>query len=116
LKQYADAVAAFVNDLKKGGTFKHTLILTFSEFGRRVKQNAANGTVHGAASNVFVIAKQLKTPGFYNPLSSLSDLDASGDLKFTVDFRSVYSSILKDWLGVEDSSILKGDFPGLRLI
>lgn len=116
LKSYADSVAAFVKDLKKADTFKDTMILTFSEFGRRVKQNAANGTDHGAANNVFVIGKTLKTPGFYNALASLSNLDSAGDIKFTVDFRSVYSSILKDWLQADDPSIITGSFNPLQLV
>lgn len=94
LKQYADSVSAFVKDLKQNGTFEDTLILTFSEFGRRIKQNAANGTDHGAANNVFVIGENLKNAGFYNDLASLSDLDGNGDLKYEIDFRSVYATIL----------------------
>ena len=116
LKAYADSMATFVKDLKKGGTFDDTLILTFSEFGRRVKQNAANGTDHGTASNVFVIGKTLKTPGFYNELASLSDLDDTGDIKFTVDFRAVYSSILKNWLQADDPAIIDGNFQALNFI
>jgi len=116
LKNYAESVAAFVKDLKRGGTFEDTLILTFSEFGRRLKQNAANGTDHGAASNVFVIGKHLKRPGFYNELTSLSDLDSSGDLKYSVDFRSVYTSILNNWFQVNDPTIVPGNHQPITLI
>ena len=115
LEIYADSMAAFVKDLKKGGTFKDTLILTFSEFGRRVHQNAANGTDHGAANNLFVIGSKLKKPGFYNELASLSDLDDSGDLKYTVDFRSIYSGILRDWFFINDARIIPGDHVGMKL-
>ena len=106
LSQYAESVSAFVKDLKRSETFEDTLILTFSEFGRRVKQNAANGTDHGAANNVFVIGKSLKKAGFYNNLSSLADLDNNGDIKYTVDFRSVYATILSKWMNVTSEGII----------
>jgi uncharacterized protein (DUF1501 family) len=113
LSQYAESISAFVKDLKQNGTFKDTLILTFSEFGRRVKQNAANGTDHGAANNVFVIGKNLKQAGFYNNLASLKDLDSNGDLKYEIDFRSVYATILKNWMGVSTEGILN---PKLKVL
>lgn len=116
LKIYADGIETFVNDLKQQGSFNDTLILTFSEFGRRVKQNAANGTDHGTASNLFIIGNQLKTPGFYNELASLSNLDDNGDLKYTVDFRSIYATILNKWLSVDDLTVLSKDFPRLDFI
>lgn len=116
LSIYAESMAAFVNDLKKQKVFDDTLILTFSEFGRRVKQNAANGTDHGSASNLFLIGNKLKRPGFYNELASLSDLDANGDLKYTVDFRSIYATILQNWLEVDDQKILKAKFQALPII
>lgn len=106
LSRYAESVSAFVKDLKRQGTFEDTLILTFSEFGRRVKQNAANGTDHGSANNVFVIGKNLKRSGFYNDLASLSDLDANGDIKYNIDFRSVYATILSQWMGVSTKGII----------
>ncbi|WP_225035398.1 DUF1501 domain-containing protein [Winogradskyella sp. SM1960] len=106
LTHYSESVSAFVQDLKQNDTFKDTLILTFSEFGRRVKQNAANGTDHGSANNVFVIGKNLKTAGFYNKLASLSDLDANGDLKYSIDFRSVYATILSQWMEVSAEGII----------
>ena len=116
LKIYAEAIHAFVQDLKHQGTFDETLIVTFSEFGRRVKQNAANGTDHGAASNLFIIGNRLKMPGFYNGLASLSDLDDNGDLKFTVDFRSIYATVLDKWLNVDDQAILSTSFSKLKFI
>ena len=116
LSQYAESVSAFVKDLKRNDTFENTLILTFSEFGRRVKQNAANGTDHGAASNVFVIGKNLKKAGFYNDLASLSDLDANGDLRYSVDFRSIYATILSQWMGVSSKGIIPSQHKNLDFI
>ena len=106
LSIYSESLSAFIKDLKRNGTFEDTLILTFSEFGRRVKQNAANGTDHGSANNVFVVGKNLKTAGIYNNLSSLSDLDDNGDLKFTIDFRQVYATIIENWLGTTTDGII----------
>lgn len=106
LDVYANAMEVFVNDLDDQGKLADTLILTFSEFGRRVAQNAANGTDHGAANNVFVIGKNLKTPGFYNEAPDLTNLDTNKDLLYTVDFRSVYATILRKWLQVDNEDIL----------
>ncbi|WP_430467250.1 DUF1501 domain-containing protein [Winogradskyella ouciana] len=116
LKQYAESVSAFVKDLKQNGTFNDTLILTFSEFGRRVKQNAANGTDHGAANNVFIIGKNLKKAGFYNSLASLSDLDTNGDLKYEIDFRSVYATVLSKWMNVSTEGIINSKQKTLNFI
>jgi len=109
LRQYADAVNAFVNDLKKAGELKRVKVLTFSEFGRRVKQNASGGTDHGTANNVFVLngAKA----GVSNEGPNLTDLD-DGDLKFSVDFRAIYASLLDDWLGTSSEAVLGRKFAG----
>ncbi len=116
LSQYANSVSAFVKDLKRNETFEDTLILTFSEFGRRVKQNAANGTDHGSANNVFIIGKKLKKAGFYNDLASLSDLDDNGDLKYEIDFRTIYATVLSQWLKADDTAILNKSFDKLNFI
>ena len=116
LQTYSESMQVFVKDLEQNDTFKDTLILTFSEFGRRVKQNAAGGTDHGAANNVFIIGKHLKTPGFYNEAPNLLQLDGNGDLKYTVDFRSIYATILDKWMEVNDKSILNKSFSQLDFI
>ena len=100
-----DAVSAFVKDLKSNTRFEDVTIMTFSEFGRRVAQNASGGTDHGTANNMFFISGGLKQKGLLNPLSDLSDLD-EGDLKFTVDFKSVYATLLHNWLAADDEKIL----------
>lgn len=116
LKQYGDGVEAFVNDLKDNGTFKDTLILTFSEFGRRVKQNASVGTDHGTANNVFIIGENLKQKGFYNGMANLNNLDDNGDLKFEIDFRTIYATVLDKWLEVDDKKVLNKSFSQLDFI
>lgn len=116
LNIYSSAVETFVNDLKKNDTFKDTLILTFSEFGRRVKQNAAGGTDHGTANNVFLIGEHLKSKGFYNQSPNLSNLDANGDLKYTIDFRTIFATILDKWLMANDQLILNRRFDKLDFI
>ncbi len=116
LRVYSESVGALVKDLKKNDRFKDTLILTFSEFGRRVKQNGSRGTDHGAANNVVVIGGSLKKAGIYNELPNLSDLDDNGDIKYTIDFRSVYATILNSWLEVDDQKILNTGFGKLEFI
>jgi uncharacterized protein (DUF1501 family) len=114
LKQYSDAVAAFAADLKRHGLWKDTLVLTFSEFGRRVAQNASSGTDHGTANNLWLLGGSLKHQGVYNPAPDLSNLD-EGDLRHTIDFRQVYAGVLKGWLGVQPDSVLEEGFKELEI-
>lgn len=116
LKLYAESIEVFVNDLQKNNTFDDVLILTFSEFGRRVKQNESRGTDHGTANNVFIIGKNLKKQGLYNDLPNLENLDKGGNLKYKVDFREIYATILDKWLQVEDAAILNKSFSKLKFI
>ena len=84
-------------------------MMTFSEFGRRVAQNGSNGTDHGTAEPMFVIGSRVM-PGLHGAYPSLDDLDDNGDLKFWVDFRSVYAAILRDHLGVDPTVVLAGAY------
>lgn len=104
--QLNDAVKAFVADMKANGRFNDVLLFTFSEFGRRVSQNASGGTDHGTANSMFMVSGGLKQKGLINELPDLSDLN-EGDLKHTVDFKNVYATILKKWLNADDELILK---------
>ena len=115
LRNYADSVNVFVNDLKQNNRFNDVAIMTFSEFGRRVKQNASGGTDHGTANNVFLIGENLKRPKVLNEAPTLTDLD-EGDLKFSVDFRQIYASLLQDWLKINDKTILGKNFESLSLL
>lgn len=100
-----DAVTAFVKDLKLNNRFNDVMLFTFSEFGRRVQQNASGGTDHGTANSMFLISGGLNKKGLLNAIPSLSDLD-QGDLKFNVDFKDVYATMLHKWLGANDEKIL----------
>ncbi|UQA77626.1 DUF1501 domain-containing protein [Sphingobacterium siyangense] len=100
-----DAVEAFVDDLKKNGLFQHVMLMTFSEFGRRVAQNASNGTDHGTANQLFFLSGGLKKQGLLNALPDLTQLN-EGDLQYTEDFRKVYATLLKKWLDADSAKIL----------
>src|SRR5665213_1065334 len=100
-----DAINVFVKDLKDNNRFQDVLLLTFSEFGRRVAQNASGGTDHGTANNMFFIGGGLKQKGLINAMPDLSDLN-EGDLKYTVDFKNVYATVLNKWLGADEKAIL----------
>ena len=103
--QLNEAITAFVKDLKHNKRFEDVTIMTFSEFGRRVAQNASGGTDHGTANNMFFIGGGLKQKGLLNEMTDLTDLN-EGDLKHTVDFKSVYATMLHNWLGADDQKIL----------
>lgn len=115
LKQYAEGINAFLKDLKENNKLDDTLVMTFSEFGRRVEQNASNGTDHGTANNMFLFGGKLKRQGIFNPAPRLSDLDG-GDLKYQVDFRQVYATVLDKWLDVNNGDILNRKFNPLDFI
>lgn len=115
LTMYGDAVRALVKDLKSTGHFERTLIMTFSEFGRRVAENASGGTDHGTANNLFLVGGNLKTRGFYNQTPDLNKLD-QGDLVYEIDFRQIYSTLLNNWLGTDSGTIMGRTFDTLPLI
>jgi uncharacterized protein (DUF1501 family) len=106
LQELSSSIGQFFNQLQPSGHDKRVLVMTFSEFGRRVQENGSRGTDHGAASCLFVAGPAVKG-GPVGKHPSLSDLD-SGDLKFQVDFRSVYATLLDKWLGC-DSKVVLGD-------
>jgi uncharacterized protein (DUF1501 family) len=112
--EFNDAVSAFVADLKQQGNFERILLMTFSEFGRRVQENANGGTDHGAAAPMFVLGGGTK-PGFFGKYPSLTDLD-HGDLKFNTDFRSVYGTVLDRWLKAPSQVVLGRKFPALAIV
>ncbi|MDX1904483.1 MAG: DUF1501 domain-containing protein [Thermonemataceae bacterium] len=115
LSVYSEAIYSFVTDLKAKQNLDNTLILTFSEFGRRVEENASGGTDHGTANNLFIIGNSLKKTGFYNNQANLSDLDG-GDIKYSIDFRNIYATLLKKHLTLDDAKILNRRFEYLDFI
>ena len=109
------AIKAFTSDLKLNNRFEDVLIMTFSEFGRRVAQNASNGTDHGTANNMFFISGGLKQKGLLNAMPNLADLN-DGDLKHTVDFKEVYATVLNHWLGANDNLILGKNYKKMDFV
>src|SRR5437868_4857688 len=109
-----DAITAFAADLKQQGNFDRVLLITFSEFGRRVAENANRGTDHGAAAPMFLIGGGVK-PGLFGKHPSLTDLD-NGDLKFSTDFRSVYGTVLDKWLRAPSQLVLGKRFATLPIV
>jgi len=105
-----------MKDLKSQGNDKKVVVMTFSEFGRRVSENASGGTDHGTAAPMFVFGAPVKG-GVYGGHPSLRPLDLDqGDLKFHTDFRSVYATILSDWLKADSTKILGASFKTMPLI
>jgi uncharacterized protein (DUF1501 family) len=108
----ADAVRGFIEDMDRLGRGDQVAVMIFTEFGRRVEENGSLGTDHGTATPMFLVGKGVKG-GFYGTHPSLTDLD-SGNLKKTTDFRRVYATAIKEWLGYADAkAILKGEFQTL---
>ena len=108
LKELSEGVYSFVQDLQQHNEFKNTMIMVFSEFGRRVEQNASNGTDHGTANNLFLISGDLKHAGIYNDAADLQHLD-QGDLRYKIDFRDIYATLLQGWLTADPARVLKGN-------
>jgi uncharacterized protein (DUF1501 family) len=114
LGELSDALKAFYDDLAEHGNDKRTLTMTFSEFGRRVAENASRGTDHGEASPMFLVGGGIKG-GVYGEHPSLDDLD-NGDVRFTVDFRTVYATVIERWLGRPSDTIVLGQFGTLPFL
>jgi len=111
LKEMGDAVAAFLSDLKAQGNLGRVSVMTFSEFGRRVKENASGGTDHGAAAPMFLAGGGIQS-GLLGQMPSLAPQDLfDGDVKYNTDFRSVYATVLEKHLGVKSAGILRSQFP-----
>jgi len=116
LMGYLDsAVTAFYKDLAAHNMSDKVLIATWSEFGRRPRENASGGTDHGAAAPVLLIGDPVHG-GLYGSEPSLESLDDTGNLKFSVDFRSVYQEILSGHLGADSAAILGASFDGLPFL
>jgi uncharacterized protein (DUF1501 family) len=119
-----DGLIAFYNDLRSQGLLDDTLVLSFSEFGRRISENGSQGTDHGSASAMFALGGKVNG-GLYGTAASLNTdasnptlENAAGDIRFETDFRSVYAQVIDGWLGVNSAQLLNGNFrrPGLTFV
>ncbi|GIV35100.1 MAG: hypothetical protein KatS3mg031_2635 [Chitinophagales bacterium] len=118
LTTFAGAVRSLFDDLEAGGMDRRVLLMTFSEFGRRVNDNGSLGTDHGTAAPLMVFGSVLNGNGFLGDDVNLVDLDNNGNLKHTVDFRQVYTTILQDWMCVDEltaDTLLGGAYSRLAL-
>jgi uncharacterized protein (DUF1501 family) len=113
---YSDGLLAFYTDLRNQGLLNDTLVLQFSEFGRRISENGSQGTDHGAAGTMMAIGGMVRG-GIYGTAASLDPNPANptlenngGDIKYETDFRAVYARVLDGWLGADSVSILGGNF------
>ena len=114
LAEFSRSLKAFLVDMKKAGLSDRIMVMGFSEFGRRVKENASVGTDHGTSGPVFIAGENVNA-GVLSKYPSLEDLE-DGDLKSTIDFRSIYSSLLTDWLNIDATVPLGGEFKSLKVV
>jgi hypothetical protein len=105
LHQLSRAVRHFHEDLSNGGDSERVLSMTFSEFGRRIDQNASGGTDHGAAAPLFLFGDGLNGNGALGALPDLQEVDENGNLRFDVDFRQVYATLLEQWLCIDGNLV-----------
>lgn len=114
LKGYAEAVKTFQREMEAIGKADKVIVVTFSEFGRRVEENASAGTDHGSAGPMFVIGSRVKG-GVFGPNPNLTNLE-NGDIAFTQDFRGVYATALDQWMGGDSGIVLGQKFDHLDLL
>jgi len=115
LRQVNDSVSALVASLKKHNEWDSSLIFVFSEFGRRIAQNGSNGTDHGHGNVNFVLGGNLKQAGQVNQLPDLLNTP-TGDIKMQVDFRSIYATLLENWLGYDSDLVLGKRFDTMGFV
>jgi uncharacterized protein (DUF1501 family) len=116
LGQLDGAVSGFFQAIQQAPTAAGVVLATYSEFGRRVSENASGGTDHGSAAPLFVAGQRVNGGRFYGDEPSLTDLDSSGNLKPTTDFRSVYATLLEQVLGTDSRAVLGASFPSIALL
>ncbi len=114
LRELGDALRAFMNDLESSQLAQHVLVLVFSEFGRRLRENASEGTDHGTAGPVFLIGPAVQA-GLHGPYPNLTDLNDQ-DPKHAIDFRRIYATLLEKWLGTDAAQVLGSHFPTLDVL
>lgn len=118
MQDLSEAVAAFYGDLAVGGHAERVLAMTFSEFSRRVQQNASNGTDHGGAQELLLFGPGLNGNGFVGDLPDMQNLNAANNVEHSIDFRQLYASVLENWLCIDSGlvdTILGQSFERLEL-
>lgn len=117
LRWLGDATAAFMRDLAVDGLDERVMAMTFSEFGRRIRENSSAGTDHGTAAPLFVLGGGI-AGGLIGDAPDLANVDPNGNLRASIDFRSVYATILREWLGVDEGEVaglLGQQYPSIGL-
>ena len=115
LRQLAEGIAALKSALTELGAWDRTLVMTFSEFGRRAKQNSSGGTDHGTAASHFVAGGAVRG-GLYGQAPDLSRLDGNQNVVHTTDFRQMYATIAEQWWGVKSETVVRGKFDALKFL
>ena len=111
----SDHIAGFMKDLARLGRAEDVVLMAFSEFGRRVKENTSQGTDHGTAAPAFMIGEPV-AGGQYGKMPSLTDL-VDGNMTYTTEFRRVYATAIQNWMGYGDAAnVLRGEFAPLPII
>src|SRR5262249_16930316 len=119
MQRIAEAIKAFMDDMTELGLADNVILMTYSEFGRRLNENNSRGSDHGAASTLLVIGNRVKGGNLYGTPPSLSstDFDTAGNVKFTTDFRTVYATLLDRWMpGGDSQMVLRGTFPPIDFL
>ncbi|MFP5264652.1 MAG: DUF1501 domain-containing protein [Blastocatellia bacterium] len=118
LGQVSQGIKAFYDDMLAHGLADNVVIMTWTEFGRRPNENASHGTDHGTANVMFVVGNPVRGGKIYGEQPSLdvTALDSAGNMRFTLDFRAVYATILDKWLGADSRSILGGSYENVGFL
>jgi uncharacterized protein (DUF1501 family) len=114
LREMSVSIGAFMDDLKRENLISRVLLMTFSEFGRTLSENGRRGTDHGAAAPVFLVGGRVKGE-LYGKHPSLTDLDQDA-LKFQIDYRNLYATVLQSWLGLDARPILGATYEPIDVI
>jgi uncharacterized protein (DUF1501 family) len=115
LRQLGEGLAALKSALTELGAWDRTLVMTFSEFGRRARQNNSGGTDHGTAAPHFIAGGAVRG-GLYGQAPDLARLDAAQNLVYTTDFRQLYATVAQDWWGVPPETVVRGKFEPVRFL
>ena len=115
LKQLAEGMAALKSALTELGAWDRTMVMTFSEFGRRARQNSSGGTDHGTAAPHFIAGGAVRG-GLYGQAPDLNRLDGNQNVVYTTDFRQIYATVAQQWWGVNAESVVRGKFDALKFL